>query len=148
MRAFQYSFQKVLDLKTNEKKQAEWILSEAMGRLQAEEKQLQHCLLEMESVRKKMQQSIDACAPAADIQAWQQYISHLEGQVHLARKRVYSAEIQVRDKQSKLAERMTDEKVWTKAREKAETNFKRQMALWEQNELDELATVRYHMAAR
>lgn len=148
MRAFHYSFQKVLDLKTNEKKQAEWMLSEAVGHLNAEENSLQECLREFETARQQLQHSVDGCAPAAQVQAWQQYISHVEQQIQHARTRVRSAEIHVQDKQGELAERMTDEKVWTKAREKAEEEFKRQMALWEQSEMDELATVRYHMAAR
>lgn len=35
---FHYTFQKVVDLKGNEKTQAEWMLSTALGELQAQEK--------------------------------------------------------------------------------------------------------------
>lgn len=37
---FHYTFQKVVDLKGNEKTQAEWMLSSALGELQAQEKSL------------------------------------------------------------------------------------------------------------
>ena len=38
--SFRYSLQKIVDLKKNEKTQAEWILSHAMGVLQEEEHSL------------------------------------------------------------------------------------------------------------
>ncbi|MEC0268507.1 flagellar export protein FliJ, partial [Paenibacillus anseongense] len=37
---FRYSFQQIVDLKNNERTQAEWILSEAMGQLRNEETNL------------------------------------------------------------------------------------------------------------
>ncbi|UHA73936.1 flagellar export protein FliJ [Paenibacillus sp. 481] len=148
MRAFHYSFQKVLDLKTNEKKQAEWVLSQAVGQLQAEEQSLSCLLTELDTAHRGLQQCADECSPAFQLQQWQQYIFHLEMKKDSARQRVQSAERQVRSKQDDLAARMCDEKVWTKAREKAEEQFKKQMALVEQNEMDEIATVRYFTAAR
>ncbi|RJG22292.1 flagellar export protein FliJ [Paenibacillus thiaminolyticus] len=148
MRGFQYALQKVLDLKTNEKKQAEWILSEAVGDLMTKESQLQQCTADLLHAREELQRHVDARASASSLQVWQQYIAYMESQVDLANERVSAAEANVQNKQGELAVRMTDEKVWTKAREKAEAQFNQQLAAWEQNELDELATVRYHMAAR
>ncbi|MGG4395390.1 flagellar export protein FliJ [Paenibacillus thiaminolyticus] len=148
MRGFQYALQKVLDLKTNEKKQAEWILSEAVGDLMTKESQLQQCTADLLHAREELQHQVDARASASSLQVWQQYIAYMESQVDLANERVSAAEANVQNKQGELSVRMTDEKVWTKAREKAEAQFNQRLAAWEQNELDELATVRYHMAAR
>ena len=38
---FRYSLQKIVDLKANETKQAEWLLSDAVGRLSEAEHSLQ-----------------------------------------------------------------------------------------------------------
>lgn len=43
---------------------------------------------------------------------------------------------------------MLDEKVWMEAREKAKMHFQQEMLLREQNELDEMATVRFAVKAR
>lgn len=112
------------------------------------ESQLQQCTADLLHAREGLQCQVDARASASSLQVWQQYIVHMESQVDLANERVSAAEANVQNKQGELAVRMTDEKVWTKAREKAETQFKERLAAWEQNELDELATVRYHMAVR
>lgn len=48
-------------------------------------------------------------------------------------------------KQDQLSTKVLDEKVWLKAKDKAETQFQQSMILREQNELDEMATVRFAM---
>ncbi|MMZ70906.1 hypothetical protein D1872_340920 [compost metagenome] len=47
-----------------------------------------------------------------------------------------------------LTDKMLDEQVWLKAREKAKVRFQQELLLQEQNELDEMATVRFAMRAR
>ncbi|WP_028545155.1 flagellar export protein FliJ [Paenibacillus taiwanensis] len=148
MRAFQYSFQKVLDLKTNTKKQSEWMLSEAIGHLQTEEDQLLRVKNERKEAADTLQRMIDSSAPAHELQLWQHYIAHMDSQIFAAHERVLAAEGRVRVRQDNLKDCMTDEKLWKKAREKAEDHFKQQLALIEQNEMDEMATVRFHMATR
>ncbi|MFB5759726.1 flagellar export protein FliJ [Paenibacillus medicaginis] len=145
---FQYSFQKVVDLKSNEKSQAEWVLSSAVGQLQAEEQTLQQLISEKERASHAIQSAAEACVSLASIQQLQAYIRHLEQCIERKNKEVRQAQMNVQSKQSILTDKMLDEQVWLKAREKAKARFQKELLLHEQNELDEMASVRYAMRAR
>ncbi|MFB5673594.1 flagellar export protein FliJ [Paenibacillus terreus] len=145
---FQYSFQKVVDLKSNEKSQAEWMLSSALGKLQSEEQTLQQLISEKERVSHAIQSAAEACVPLSSIQQLQAYIGHLEQCIERKNKDVEHAQMNVQSKQSILTDKMMDEQVWLKAKEKAKARFQKELLLHEQNELDELASVRYAMRAR
>lgn len=145
---FQYSFQKVVDLKTNEKSQAEWLLSSAVGELQAEEQTLQQLVSERNRVMMTIQSTAGDCAPLSKIQEMQAYINHLDQCIARKNKDVQHAQQNVQSKQTFLTDKMLDEQVWLKAREKASVRFQQEMLLREQNELDEMASVRFAMRAR
>ncbi|MDP4097542.1 flagellar export protein FliJ [Paenibacillus sp. P96] len=145
---FQYSFQKVVDLKSNEKSQAEWMLSSAVGKLQSEEQTLQQITAEKERVSLAIQSAAEACVPLSSIQELQAYVRHLEQCILRKNKDVQHAQMNVQSKQNLLTDKMLDEQVWLKAREKAKAKFQQELLLHEQNELDEMASVRYAMRAR
>ncbi|CAM2895265.1 flagellar export protein FliJ [Paenibacillus sediminis] len=145
---FQYTFQKVVDLKTNEKTQAEWLLSNAIGNLQAEEQSLHQFIMNQNQMMQTLQSAIESKAPAAEIQEIQRYIDYLEQCIAKKRRDVDRAQINVQKKQAYLTTKVLDEKVWLKSREKAKEKFQHEMLLREQNELDELAAVRFAIKAR
>ncbi|ADM69723.1 MULTISPECIES: flagellar export protein FliJ [Paenibacillus] len=145
---FQYSFQKVVDLKTNEKSQAEWLLSSAVGQLQAEEQTLTQLVGERNRVISAIQKAAEDCAPLSTIQELQAYVNHLDQCITRKHRDVQYAQQNVQSKQTVLTDKMLDEQVWLKAREKANVKFQQEMLLREQNELDEMASVRFAMKAR
>lgn len=148
MRAFQYSFQKVLDLKSNTKRQSEWFLAQAVGRLQSAEQSLHILQQERQTAADRLHDLVEQCTSAQELQRMQQYQDYLDEQILVADSNVKSAEQHVKLQQNELEEKMIDEKVWTKAKEKAEAIYKQGLAVAEQYEMDEMATVRYHMASR
>ncbi|MGZ9584637.1 flagellar export protein FliJ [Paenibacillus marinisediminis] len=148
MRAFQYSFQKVLDLKTNTKRQSEWVLAQSIGQLQTAEQSLDSLMKERHNISLQFQKMADRCASVIELQWCQQYLDHLDELITSAIASVRTAERKVQQQQKEVELKMIDEKVWTKAREKAEVAYKQELAAAEQVEMDELATVRYHMATR
>lgn len=148
MRAFHYSFQKVLDLKSNTKRQSEWYLAQAVGKLQAAEQSLHVLQQERQSSAESLQDIVGHSTSAQELQRIQQYQDYLDEQILIADSNVKSAEDHVKLQQHELEEKMKDEKVWTKAKEKAEAIYKQGIAVAEQYEMDEMATVRYHMASR
>lgn len=148
MRGFHYTFQKVLDLKTNTKKQSEWVLSQAIGHLQSEETRVASIQEERQQLADKLQNLCATCAPVKEIMALQEYIGYLDQELLNGFERVKRAEVQVQEKQAHLFECVSDEKLWLKAREKAQFAFQQEVLRAEQIEMDEMATVRYHMAAR
>jgi len=145
---FHYTFQNIVNLKGNEKAQAEWLLSTAIVKLQEEEKSLH----EYENIRMNMtdqlQLEVENAASVAKIREIQTYVEHLDQCIINKLLDVRKANVVVRKSQSHLTDKMVDEKVWVKSREKAKDKFQHETNLREQNELDEIATVRFAMNVR
>ena len=145
---FHYAFQKIVDLKTNEKTQAEWMLSSAIGHLQAEEKSL----CELAELRDQMfaaqQEAAQRRVPVAEIRNMQAYAEYLDACIEKKQKDVHKAHVNVNVKQEALTQTILNEKVWLKAKDKSKEKFVHESLLREQNELDEMATVRFAMNAR
>lgn len=145
---FRYAFQKIVDLKSNEKTQAEWMLSMAIGKLQAEEKSLGELIEMRDRMFDAQEEAARRSAPVAEIRNIQSYAEYLDDCILKKRQDIRVAHVNVNKKQEQLTVRMLDEKVWLKAREKSNEKFRQESLLREQNELDEMATVRFAMNAR
>lgn len=143
MTAFRYSFQKIVDLKTSEKTQAEWLLSSAIGVLQAEELSLSQLREERESWVQRMEQSSQEGVPLSELQMIQHYLEYLDESISRKQGEVQRAQKSVDLRRTRLSDKVKDEKVWLKAKDRAAERFRYEMQLREQNELDEFATVRY-----
>lgn len=145
---FHYAFQKIVDLKNNEKTQAEWMLSSAIGKLQAEEKSLSDLFEMRDQMYDAQQEAAKRCAPVAEIRNIQTYVEYLESCIVKKQDDIQIAHVNVDMKKEILNEKMLDEKVWLKARDKSKEKFRHESLLREQNELDEMATVRFAINAR
>jgi flagellar protein FliJ len=140
---FQYSFQQIVDLKNNERTQAEWILSEAIGRLRTEESSLDSLHSQKNELREQIVAATKNKTTISEMLLIQQYMEHLEVQIEKKHEDVEVAQYAVVKKQEHLSEKVLDEKLWNKAREKAYTQFKELAGKKEQEALDEMATNRY-----
>ena len=136
---FRYPLQKLVDLKTNEKEQAEWMLSEALGRLQREESALSELMAEQAQVGEELENASARSTAISRMQLLQHYSQHLEQMIRLKLRDVDGAKTDVADKQLALSGKMMEEKVWTKAKEKAQLQFTAILMKKEQEELDEIA---------
>jgi flagellar protein FliJ len=142
---FYYTFQKVVDLKGNEKTQAEWMLSTALGELQAQEKSLEELLAQRSEVVFSLQSSAQQSTSMVKIREMQDYVDYLDHCIARKHADINRAQQEVQHKQDQLSTKVLDEKVWLKAKDKAQLLFQQSMNLREQNELDEMATVRFAM---
>lgn len=142
---FHYTFQKVVDLNGNEKTQAEWMLSSALGELQAQERSLDELTYQRSTLMLSLQNAAEQKTPMAKIREMQEYAEYLDHCIARKHSDINRAHQEVQRKQDQLSTKVLDEKVWLKARDKAETLFQQSMILREQNELDEMATVRFAM---
>lgn len=140
---FQYAFQQIVDLKENERSQAEWHLSEAIGLFNREQKNLLHLHEKKRSCKESILTSSVGSVPVSELQLLQNYVAHLNVQIEKKNEDVRQAEQKVQLKQHHLNERMMDEKVWSKAKEKAYEKFRVTALKKEQEMLDEMATVRH-----
>ncbi|MBP2115893.1 MULTISPECIES: flagellar export protein FliJ [Paenibacillus] len=142
---FHYTFQKVVDLKGNEKTQAEWMLSSALGELQAQEKSLDELIGQRSALMLSLQSAAQQKTPMAKLREMQDYVDYLDKCIARKHSDISLAHVEVQNKQDHLSTKVLDEKVWLKAKDKAQTAFLQNMSLREQNELDEMATVRFAM---
>lgn len=143
MLKFNYSFQKVVDLKTSEKNHAEMHLSSAIGQLNAEEQTLGRLFSDKSSLADSIQEQTVGAVSALQLQQMQDYVNYIDQCILQKRQDIQTAQVKVEEKKEKLTTKMLDEKVWLQARGKALESFEKEEMLREQNELDEMATVRF-----
>lgn len=143
MASFRYSFQRVVDLKSSEKTQAEWMLSSAIGALVEEELSLEQLHRKQREWEEKLLDASQTAVPLSDLQVIQQYLDYLVSCIASKVKDVLHAQKAVDQSRLKLSDRMKDEKKWLKAKDHARDRFQYAVQLKEQNELDEMASVRF-----
>jgi flagellar protein FliJ len=140
---FRYPLQKIVDLKSNEKTQAEWILSHAMGILQEEEHSLNSLHTEKDDIHANLTSAMGTRANISQLRTFQNYMNHLD---HCITKKIVDvehAEQNVIHKKGHLSAKTIDEKVWSKAKDKAKQIFEAIERTKEQQILDEMATTRH-----
>jgi flagellar FliJ protein len=140
---FTYSFQKIVDLKQGEKRQAEWVLSLAVGRLTREESSLADLMSEKQAMEQRLSEAAAGRATISELALIRDYIDHLDRAIDLKHRDVDQAKRQVAAQKEQLKEKMVQEKVWMKAREKAYRKFVAEALRKEQEELDEMAVMRH-----
>ncbi|WP_270171860.1 flagellar export protein FliJ [Paenibacillus sp. SYP-B4298] len=148
MAKYRYPYQKIVDLKTSQKTQAEWMLSVAVGKLQQEEQSLKELEAEKRHWQDKLANASASLIALAELRVVHQYLEHLEEKINRKWSDVAEARQEVERSKGHLSSKMMDEKVWLKAKENAFGAFTQMIMLKEQNELDEMASVRFKAAAR
>ena len=143
MASFKYTFQKIVDLKGSEKTQAEWMLSEAIAQLRQHEEQQQQLKMLQNEWEQKLEQSVIHSVPLQEVLIIQHYIDFYKQAIKDKQMEIEQASIDVELRREQLANKMKEEKVWDKAKENAFAKFRYSMQLREQNELDEMASIRF-----
>ncbi|MBD3918238.1 flagellar export protein FliJ [Paenibacillus sp. PR3] len=147
MAKFLYTYEKIVGLKESEKRQAEWMLSDALGKLQLEQLSLDQLLEERKLWEERQMEMAQSAVPLGELAAVQQYLNYLDSSIQTKNAQVRLANGVVEQSRSHLTVKMKDEKVWLQAKERAFNRFRQASMLQEQNELDEMATVRFMIAA-
>lgn len=140
---FHYHLQKIVDLKSNEKAQAEWILADALSRLKLEERTLKELHKTRESIEDMISKAAQSRISAAELSMLQEYIQYIDTLIEQKQQTVVQARRDVAEKTDHLTAKMKDEKVWLKARERSFQAFKAAFIRKEQAVLDEIASVRF-----
>jgi flagellar export protein FliJ len=144
---FMYTYEKIVGLKESEKRQAEWMLSDALGKLQLEQLSLDQLLVERKLWEERQMEMTQSAVPLGELAAVQQYLNYLDSSIQTKNAQVRLANGVVEQSRSHLTVKMKDEKVWLQAKERAFNRFRQASMLQEQNELDEMASVRFMIAA-
>ena len=119
------------------------MLSTAIGKLQTEEEHLIQLLNDRSNLVAIIQSATENKASVNSLQEMQRYVHHLDECISRKNSDVKHAQVNVQRNQTFLNGKMIDEKVWLGARDKAKIKFQQEMLLREQNDLDEMATVRF-----
>lgn len=139
---YRYPLQKLVDLKANEKSHAEFLLSKAVVRLQEEQASLHRLHGERRAVEDAVWDSASGATTISELMQAQSYLLHLDQQIQRKHEDVLSAEQGVSRMQESLNGKVIEEKVWNKAKERAFDRFMTVVRKKEQDELDEIASVR------
>ncbi|MFD0869190.1 flagellar biosynthesis chaperone [Chlamydia abortus] len=140
---FKFAFQKIVDLKTSEKTQAEWTLSSAVGELRSQEQSLHQLRLEKQRMQDRISAESAAQTTVSQLMIYQSYMEHIDHKISEKYKAVTAAQNNVDRKKETLNLKMMEEKIWLNARDKAKQRFMFEMLKKEQDALDEMASVRH-----
>ncbi|NHN28382.1 flagellar export protein FliJ [Paenibacillus agricola] len=143
MKRFKYAFQKIVDLKANEKTQAEWMLSEAIGKVREEESSMTMLHSEKDGLQEQLSTISAGRTTISEIMLLQQFVDHVDHRIVLKNKDLQHARGVMVKKQDVLTGKVLEEKIWTKAKDKAHQSFTAVVLKKEQEQLDEMATNRF-----
>ncbi|OGX68146.1 MAG: flagellar export protein FliJ [Paenibacillus sp. RIFOXYA1_FULL_44_5] len=136
---FEYPLQKLLELKKNEKTQAQWHLSHSIGVLHQEMESLQNLAEHKNLLDEQMLLVSEKRVQVSEMVSIQEYRQHLASQISQKSLEVQSAEAEVNKRQDIVKKKMVEEKVWDKARDIAYQKYLQVLNKKQQEELDEMA---------
>ncbi|WLR61838.1 flagellar export protein FliJ [Guptibacillus hwajinpoensis] len=148
MAAFQFPFQRILDVKENEKSQAQLDMAESLKAQVDIERSMRDLEKAVLSTRQRLEERQQEGVSIIDLLKEEEHISYLEGQLKQKRNQLIQVEHQVSEQQDTLASKVREEKTWQSIKETRKEEFYHDMKMIEQNELDDLNTVRAYMLAR
>ena len=100
------------------------------------------------SMRQRLEERQQEGLSIIDLLKEEERITYLEGQLQQKRNQLIEVEHQVSEQQDTLASKVREEKTWQSIKETRKEEFYHDMKMIEQNELDDLNTVRAYMLAR
>lgn len=148
MTKFNYTFQKILDLKESEKEFAKNQMAYAV-KLQEEGRKkvtaISNKILRAEEMKKEKQLN---GVSVVELRMIDDYVNMLHDELHFSRQEVSQLEKQVVNTQKHLQDKTVEEKTWVNLKEKKQLLFQEKTKSEEQARLDELASSRYYYSTR
>ena len=139
MRKFQFSFQKILDLKEKNREQEEWNYARLLQLLSEEKNKLLHFSNSKQEQQKIMLDEQINGVSIIEINQKQLYVNYLDQSINNQKEKIKNVERSIKKKQIELLDLKIDEKKWNKLKEKKFEEFSLKSNQIEQNELDEIA---------
>lgn len=146
MATFHYPFQKILDLKENEKEFAQIQMAEAIKQQEASLRKSQEIyrkIIEIENEKKLKQQ---AGVNIFELRMLENYIDQLKEQLLSAELELAKTESNVTKTQSDLRLKVQEEKTWVNLKNQQRSQFEEKEKLLEQTFFDEMAANRFYRA--
>lgn len=139
MRKFNFTMQKVLNLKEKNREQEEWNYARILQALNEERDILTKLLLEKEEQQDLILENQQKGVSIETINLHQSYIQHIEDSIKHQTRKISKLEQNLSEKQQELLLLKIDEKKWLKLKEKKFNEFIVKENQIEQIEIDEIA---------
>lgn len=141
--SFQFRFEKILTMKEKEKESALHEMNVVKHMKETVEKQLLDLVEKKESYIMAFEKIANQSIKVTDIQEREQYIHFLNKQIDRLRKKVLEITQEFNRKSHLLVAKNQEEKMWNTWREKSLDEYTEKIKRDEQNQLDEMAVIRY-----
>jgi len=143
MKKFQYSLQKILDLKEREKEQAEWAFGKSMQKKNEEEEKLIRMHERKEELTQHLFQVQARVCSAAQLLDITRYRQTMDQAIANQQKTLFGCEQELEAFKQRLTMKMQESQLWQKLREKAKDSFDEAEKNRDQKEMDEIGLNRY-----
>ncbi|MCA0991140.1 flagellar export protein FliJ [Pseudalkalibacillus hwajinpoensis] len=135
-------------MKENEKSQAQLEMAESL-KVQVDLEYETHQLEEnIYAMRERLEQRQLEGLPILELLKVEEHIAYLEKQLERKQQQLNQVEHKVSEQQDTLASKVREEKTWQSIKETRKEEFYHDQKMIEQNELDDLNTVRAYMLTR
>ncbi|MDQ0337266.1 flagellar FliJ protein [Caldalkalibacillus uzonensis] len=136
-------WQRLLDVNTKQKEQAQLQLAEAMDRQNQAEERLHKTQQAIEQLNQHMVNQQQQGISSTDLQQFSQYAHYLHSQLMTEQRALLSAKHYTSTIQHRVRQFMTEEKKWLKLKEKQLKAYVLEQRRKEQKETDEVARHKY-----
>ena len=143
MPKFRYRMQNILDIKNKLESQAKIEYSMANQKYLEEQKKLQEIMLRRASYEKVLKESITGNIDVHEVMIARTNVNTMKSIMRTQMIEVHKAEMQLEDARKKLNDLMIDRKTHEKLKEKAFDEFKAELKLEENKEIDQLVSYEY-----
>lgn len=141
--SFQFRFEKIVTMKEKEKESAFHEMNVIKTIKETAEHQLLELLEKKDSYIRDYQNMMRSSLRVTDIQEREQYIHFLNKQIDRIRKKISEFTKEFNMKKNLLLAKNQEEKIWSTWREKSFEEYTARINKEEQNQLDEMAVLRY-----
>lgn len=146
MATFHYPFQKILDLKENEKEFAQIQMAEAIKKQEASLRKNQEIYQKIIEVESEIKQKQQVGVNIFELRTLENYLNQLKDQLVSAELELSEMEGNVTQSQNHLRLKVQEEKTWVNLKNQKQSQFEEKEKLSEQTFFDEMAANRFYRA--
>ncbi|WP_246055276.1 flagellar export protein FliJ [Pseudalkalibacillus caeni] len=142
MAAFQFQFQRLLELKENEKGQAQVEMAEAVKKQEEMEKNVLKAQQKLSVLHNELAAVQLKGISIFELRRLEGHIETLKEKLVTEQRKLHNSSLQVDQKQAELVTKVKETKTWITIRDQQKQTFIEEQSKKEQIEMDELTSVR------
>lgn len=148
MAPFNFRFQKILELKENEKGVAQIQMADAIKKEQAGHQKSRAIIDKLQEAEQLKREKQQGGVNIAELRMLEMYISQLQEQSSVTKRELEFLQGNVARTQNQLQQKAQEEKTWGNLKEQELIKFQEEKKVQEQNFFDELASTRFYRVSQ